>query len=424
MECGQAFGCEILCGPIHSAIGVFSNEAPTEDEFKYGVETLQRAAEKAQARGIRMAIEYLNRFEIYFLTTAAQAARFVRAVDHPYCKMMYDSFHAPHRGEGPGPGHRVVCRRDDPRPRLGERPGHPRHRSGALGRLLPGPEAERIQRLSDHRGLRPGPPRAGRGHARSGATCSPTRWAYAATAWPSSSRGHAESTSVVRTDRPRTRVSTIRPRRRDRSPGGSHEPCALAAIVWAVVGLAAGPARAGPGPGDGTPAAAPQRHGAGQGPAAPARRARAGRSVGHHGRGRRRRHHPLGRQGHRDRPASSASTRRRSGGSSITCPMTSLSAPRRGRSPRGPSPPRPRSSCCARRPSIPTAAPWLTCSSTAGTTRSSASRPATRPRRSATTATTACLASRPRSSPPRSRHRPCPSSRRTSTAPGCARLTN
>jgi D-psicose/D-tagatose/L-ribulose 3-epimerase len=41
-----------------------------------------------------MAVEYLNRFEIYFLTTAAQAARFVRAVDHPYCKMMYDSFHA------------------------------------------------------------------------------------------------------------------------------------------------------------------------------------------------------------------------------------------------------------------------------------------------------------------------------------------
>ncbi len=94
MECGQAFGCEILCGPIHSAIGVFSNEAPTDDEFKYGVETLQRAAEKAQARGIRMAVEYLNRFEIYFLTTAAQTARFVRAVDHPYCKMMYDSFHA------------------------------------------------------------------------------------------------------------------------------------------------------------------------------------------------------------------------------------------------------------------------------------------------------------------------------------------
>jgi D-psicose/D-tagatose/L-ribulose 3-epimerase len=94
MECGQAFGCSILCGPIHSAIGVFSGVGPTDDEFKYGVDTLGRAAVKAEARGIRLAVEYLNRFEIYFLTTAAQTSRFVRAVDHPYCKMMYDSFHA------------------------------------------------------------------------------------------------------------------------------------------------------------------------------------------------------------------------------------------------------------------------------------------------------------------------------------------
>jgi D-psicose/D-tagatose/L-ribulose 3-epimerase len=94
MECGQQFGCEVLCGPIHSAIGVFTGQGPTADEFGAGVETLQRAAEKAQARGIRMAVEYLNRFEIYFLTTAAQATKFIEAVDHPFCKMMYDSFHA------------------------------------------------------------------------------------------------------------------------------------------------------------------------------------------------------------------------------------------------------------------------------------------------------------------------------------------
>jgi D-psicose/D-tagatose/L-ribulose 3-epimerase len=94
MECGQAFGCEILCGPVHSAIGVFSGNGPTDDEFKAGVETLQKAGEKAQARDIRIAVEYLNRFEIYFLTTAAQDRRFVKAVNHPNVKMMYDSFHA------------------------------------------------------------------------------------------------------------------------------------------------------------------------------------------------------------------------------------------------------------------------------------------------------------------------------------------
>ncbi len=94
MECGQAFGCEILCGPTHSTIGVFSGNGPTQDEFKAGVETLQRAGENAQSRGLKIATEYLNRFEIYFLTTAAQTVRFIEAVNHPHVKMMYDSFHA------------------------------------------------------------------------------------------------------------------------------------------------------------------------------------------------------------------------------------------------------------------------------------------------------------------------------------------
>lgn len=94
LECVQAFGGEVLCGPIHSAIGVFSGNGPTADEFAAGVDTLRKAAEKAAARNVQLASEYLNRFENYFLTTAAQAVEFVEAVDHPSFKMMYDSFHA------------------------------------------------------------------------------------------------------------------------------------------------------------------------------------------------------------------------------------------------------------------------------------------------------------------------------------------
>lgn len=89
-----AFDCQILCGPIHSAIGHFSGQGPTEDEFRHGVDTLRQVAEKAKGHGVRLAVEYLNRFEIYFLTTAADTARFVREVNHPSLKMMYDSFHA------------------------------------------------------------------------------------------------------------------------------------------------------------------------------------------------------------------------------------------------------------------------------------------------------------------------------------------
>jgi D-psicose/D-tagatose/L-ribulose 3-epimerase len=94
LGCCAAFGCEILCGPIHSAIGHFSGQGPTDEEFRYGVDTLRQAADRAQSHGIRLGVEYLNRFEIYLLTTVEQTVRFVRAVDHPYLKMMYDSFHA------------------------------------------------------------------------------------------------------------------------------------------------------------------------------------------------------------------------------------------------------------------------------------------------------------------------------------------
>jgi len=94
LRCCSAFDCEILCGPTHSAIGVFSGQGPTEDEFKAGVETLSKAAELAHSRNIKIGIEYLNRFENYFLTTAADTVKFVRAVNHPSLKMMYDSFHA------------------------------------------------------------------------------------------------------------------------------------------------------------------------------------------------------------------------------------------------------------------------------------------------------------------------------------------
>ncbi len=41
-----------------------------------------------------LAIEYLNRFECYFLTTAADTRALVKAVDHPHFRMMYDTFHA------------------------------------------------------------------------------------------------------------------------------------------------------------------------------------------------------------------------------------------------------------------------------------------------------------------------------------------
>ncbi len=94
LECCQAAGAEILVGPYHSALGEFTGQGPTGDEWRWGVESMQATAEHAAKCGVMLGVEYLNRFETYLLTSAADTARFVAAVNHPSCKMMYDTFHA------------------------------------------------------------------------------------------------------------------------------------------------------------------------------------------------------------------------------------------------------------------------------------------------------------------------------------------
>ena len=89
-----AVGATHLCGPIHSAIGSFSGQGPTGDEWSWGKETLSQAADYAKAQNVTLVVEYLNRFECYFLTCAADAARFCREVNHTHLKTMYDTFHA------------------------------------------------------------------------------------------------------------------------------------------------------------------------------------------------------------------------------------------------------------------------------------------------------------------------------------------
>ena len=91
-QCAAA-GVETLVGPYHSALGLFSGAGPTEDEWKWGIESMRQVAEHAGEVGVRLGVEALNRFECYFLNTHADSTRFVREVDHPACGIMYDTFH-------------------------------------------------------------------------------------------------------------------------------------------------------------------------------------------------------------------------------------------------------------------------------------------------------------------------------------------
>ena len=89
IDCCRAAGVTILCGPTHSAIGEFTGSGPTEDEFKWGVETMRKVAEHAASAGVTIATEYLNRFENYFLTSVAQTVRFIQTVAHPRVRICW-----------------------------------------------------------------------------------------------------------------------------------------------------------------------------------------------------------------------------------------------------------------------------------------------------------------------------------------------
>ncbi len=94
IDCCAAAGATALVGPFHSGLGCFTGQGPTADEWKWGVDSMRAVAEHAGQAGVMLGLETLNRFECYLLNTHADTARFVRDVDHPNCRAMYDTFHA------------------------------------------------------------------------------------------------------------------------------------------------------------------------------------------------------------------------------------------------------------------------------------------------------------------------------------------
>ena len=136
IEMNHVLGGENLCGPYHSPLGVFSGSRPDRRREEAGG---RRAAPGRRVspsrRKVTLCIEYLNRFECYFLTTAAGRQGAGEGGQSP--ELPHDVRHLPrqHRGEEPSPATiQTVAAGARPRPHQRERPRHARHRAGALGR--------------------------------------------------------------------------------------------------------------------------------------------------------------------------------------------------------------------------------------------------------------------------------------------------
>jgi D-psicose/D-tagatose/L-ribulose 3-epimerase len=94
LDCAAVLGSTLLTGPYHSALGVFAGRTATPDEINWAAENLHQLAEYAQSLGITLGLEFLNRFESYLVSCTDELIELADKVNHPHCKLMFDSFHA------------------------------------------------------------------------------------------------------------------------------------------------------------------------------------------------------------------------------------------------------------------------------------------------------------------------------------------
>jgi D-psicose/D-tagatose/L-ribulose 3-epimerase len=101
-------GAKIVAGPLYSPVGYLTGKRRTADEWKWAVEGYQAIAPTLKQYGVTMAIEPLNRFETYFLNTAADAAALMSEVGHPNIGVLFDTFHANIEEKSIADGYRTV----------------------------------------------------------------------------------------------------------------------------------------------------------------------------------------------------------------------------------------------------------------------------------------------------------------------------
>jgi D-psicose/D-tagatose/L-ribulose 3-epimerase len=90
----ELLGSDILVGGIYQAHKVFSGRGASAQEWDWSRQYLFEAGQYAQQAGIRLGLEFLNRFEVYLINTSADAARMCRDVGLDNVGVLYDTHHA------------------------------------------------------------------------------------------------------------------------------------------------------------------------------------------------------------------------------------------------------------------------------------------------------------------------------------------
>jgi D-psicose/D-tagatose/L-ribulose 3-epimerase len=87
-------GADILIGGLYQAHKYFTGAGPTQDEWNWSAEYLHTCGEYGQQSGLRLGLEFLNRFEVFLINTSADCRRMVQQVGLPNVGVHYDTHHA------------------------------------------------------------------------------------------------------------------------------------------------------------------------------------------------------------------------------------------------------------------------------------------------------------------------------------------
>jgi D-psicose/D-tagatose/L-ribulose 3-epimerase len=94
IQTAAELGAFVIAGPVYAPVGYLPGHRRTAEEWKRAVDCFQQLSPALDEYRVTLAIEPLNRYETYFLNTAADAARLCQQIGHPKVGILFDTYHA------------------------------------------------------------------------------------------------------------------------------------------------------------------------------------------------------------------------------------------------------------------------------------------------------------------------------------------
>ncbi len=91
----NVWDAKFLAGPMYSAVGKARMVSPEQRKIEWdrAVTNIHKVCTLAQARGLQIALEPLNRFESDLINTAEDVMRLIKDVNHSAANVLLDGFH-------------------------------------------------------------------------------------------------------------------------------------------------------------------------------------------------------------------------------------------------------------------------------------------------------------------------------------------